>query len=322
MALCCIALPPPLVCLAATGTRCLLFVFPLFPQTITNQQQHKGSKFKDHSKPLQGNNDFLVLTQPDAIVNIHKQFLQAGADFVETNTFSSTTIAQADYATEHLVTELNVQAAKLARRACDEVEAEGLGRKYVAGSMGPTNRTLSISPSVEQPELRNITFEELVAAYSEQARGLMTGGVDVLLIETIFDTANAKAALFAVEELFESGEFERRPIFISGTITDRSGRTLSGQTAEAFSISVSHGHPTALGLNCALGAADMRPYLEEIAKTTGQLCVCVLCVRGCLCAVCGCAMLCCAMLCYAVLWVFGWLERVFVAVSVPLLRVC
>lgn len=153
--------------------------------------------FKDHPKSLQGNNDMLVLTQPDAILNIHKNFLLAGADFVETNTFSSTSIAQADYALQEHVYRLNVEAAKIAKRACAEVEAEGHGRKYVAGSLGPTNRTLSISPSVEQPELRNVTFDELADAYAEQARGLLDGGVDVLLIETIFDTANAKVMSFA-----------------------------------------------------------------------------------------------------------------------------
>ncbi|EGD78748.1 methionine synthase [Salpingoeca rosetta] len=248
----------------------------MIQQLSLQEKDFRGELFKEHPKALQGNNDLLVLTQPEAIVNIHKQFLLAGADFVETNTFSSTRIAQADYATEDHVYKLNVEAAKLAKRACEEVEAQGHGRKFVAGSLGPTNRTLSISPSVEQPELRNVKFDELVEAYAEQARGLMDGGVDVLLVETIFDTANAKAALFAVEKLFEDEpeKYPRRPIFISGTITDRSGRTLSGQTAEAFSISVSHGRPMALGLNCALGATDMRPYLEEIAKTTDAYIIC------------------------------------------------
>ena len=183
----------------------------------------RGSEFASHSKPLQGNNDILVLTQPDAIRKIHKAYLEAGSDFVETNTFSSTSIAQLDYDTQKLAYRLNVEAARLAKEACKEVEAAGFGRKYVAGAMGPTNRTLSISPSVEQPELRNITFDELVEAYSEQARGLLDGGADVLLIETIFDTANAKAALFAVEKLFndEPEKYPRVPIFISGTITDR-----------------------------------------------------------------------------------------------------
>eukprot|EP00043_Microstomoeca_roanoka_P010840 m.102437 g.102437 ORF g.102437 m.102437 type:complete len:1263 (-) comp15016_c2_seq1:114-3902(-) len=236
----------------------------------------RGEEFAEHTKSLKGNNDLLVLTQPEAIVDIHRQYLLAGADFVETNTFSSTSIAQADYGTEALVYRLNVEAAKLAKRACEEVEAAGHGKKYVAGAMGPTNRTLSISPSVERPELRNVSFDELVEAYAEQARGLMDGGVDVLLVETIFDTANAKAALFAIDQLFEEEghKYSRRPIFISGTITDRSGRTLSGQTAEAFSISVSHANPMVLGLNCALGATDMRPYLEEIAKTTDAYIIC------------------------------------------------
>lgn len=228
------------------------------------EEDFRGEEFKDHPKPLQGNNDFLSLTQPEIIVEIHKGYLEAGADFIETNTFSGTHIAQADYAAEHLVYRLNKVSAELAKRACNEVtEATGVQR-YVAGAMGPTNRTLSISPSVEQPEFRNVTFMELVDAYSEQMRGLLDGGSDVLLVETIFDTLNSKAALFAIETLFEQGEYERVPIFISGTIVDKSGRTLSGQTTEAFVSSVSHTDPMCIGLNCALGANEMRPFVERM----------------------------------------------------------
>eukprot|EP00055_Hartaetosiga_balthica_P013267 m.67259 g.67259 ORF g.67259 m.67259 type:complete len:1255 (+) comp8212_c0_seq1:37-3801(+) len=241
-----------------------------------SEEDFRGEVFKNHPKPIVGNNDILSISQPEKIVDIHKQYLIAGADFVETNTFSGTRIAQADYGFEDLAYELNYEAAKLAVRSCKEVEAEGHGKKYVAGSFGPTNRTLSISPSVEHPENRNVTFSDLVEAYTEQARGLLDGGVHVLLVETIFDTANAKAALYAIDQLFETEPdlYPRCPVFISGTITDRSGRTLSGQTAEAFSTSVAHANPMALGLNCALGAQDMRPYLEEIAKTTDAYIIC------------------------------------------------
>ncbi|KAJ8309214.1 hypothetical protein KUTeg_014088 [Tegillarca granosa] len=223
------------------------------------EEDFRGAEFKNHSKNLKGNNDILCLTKPDVVVQIHKEYLEAGADFVETNTFSGTSIAQADYGTEHLTYRLNVEAAKLAKKATSEVElATGVPR-YVAGAMGPTNRTLSISPS-------------LVAAYSEQARGLLDGGADVLLVETIFDTANSKAALFAISELFEK-ENRSCPVFVSGTIVDKSGRTLSGQTTEAFVISVSHAKPI-LGLNCALGAIEMRPFLEAISNATGGYTIC------------------------------------------------
>lgn len=235
-----------------------------------------GEEFKEHPKPLQGNNDILVLTRPEVIYDIHTQYLQAGADFVETNTFNSTCIAQADYGTEHLVVRLNVAAAQLARRACDDMQKLDGKRRYVAGAIGPTNRTLSISPSVLQPDFRNVTFDELVEAYTEQARSLLDGGADVLIVETIFDTLNAKAALYALDTLFASdpAHYPRVPIFISGTITDRSGRTLSGQTAEAFSISVLHSQPLCLGLNCALGAADMRQYIQEISRFTPSYTIC------------------------------------------------
>ncbi|XP_013400192.1 methionine synthase-like, partial [Lingula anatina] len=206
------------------------------------EEDFRGELFKDHPKNLKGNNDLLSLTRPDVIMKIHKEYLEAGADFVETNTFSGTWVAQADYGLEHLAYRINLESAKLARRAADEVTAQTGVRRYVAGALGPTNRTLSISPSVEKPEYRNITFDELVTAYTEQAKGLLDGGADVLLVETIFDTANSKAALFAIETLFEK-DYKPVPIFISGTIVDKSGRTLSGQTTEAFVISVSHSNP-------------------------------------------------------------------------------
>lgn len=227
------------------------------------ENDFRGEEFKDHPKNLQGNNDFLSLTQPDIIYQIHKSYLEAGADFIETNTFSGTSVAQADYGTEHLVYRMNKVSAELARKAADDVASASGVRRYVAGAIGPTNRTLSISPSVESPGFRNITFDELSSAYMEQARGLLDGGVDILLVETIFDTLNSKAALFAIQTLFE-GEYERVPIFVSGTIVDKSGRTLSGQTTEGFVISVQHANPVCLGLNCALGADDMRPFIESI----------------------------------------------------------
>eukprot|EP00111_Clytia_hemisphaerica_P005108 TCONS_00014711-protein len=227
------------------------------------EDDFRGDEFKDHSKLLRGNNDLLSLTQPEKIYEIHKAYLEAGADFIETNTFSGTSIAQADYALEHLVYRLNKVSAELARKAADDVTEITGCQKYVAGAMGPTNRTLSISPSVENPGYRNVTFDELVDAYTEQAKGLLDGGADVLLVETIFDTANSKAALFAIESLFEK-EYRPVPIFVSGTIVDKSGRTLSGQTTEAFVTSVQHANPLCIGLNCALGAEDMRPFVERM----------------------------------------------------------
>ncbi|ESO85450.1 hypothetical protein LOTGIDRAFT_210794 [Lottia gigantea] len=232
-----------------------------------------GTEFVDHPKSLKGNNDILCLTKPDLIYEIHKQYFEAGADFAETNTFSGTSIAQADYGLEKQVYRLNVEAAKLAKKAAKVVtDATGV-KRYVAGAMGPTNRTLSISPSVEKPEYRNITFDELVSAYSEQANGLLDGGVDLLLVETIFDTANAKAALFAIENVFEE-RGDRCPVFVSGTIVDKSGRTLSGQTTEAFIISVSHSKPMCLGLNCALGAREIRPFIEAVSLNTTAFTIC------------------------------------------------
>lgn len=200
--------------------------------------------------------------------------MEAGADFIETNTFSSTTIAQADYKLEHLAYRLNFEAAQIARAATDEYTAKDSSKpRFVAGSIGPTNRTASISPSVERPEYRNVTFDELVTAYTEQIRGLLDGGSHVLLVETIFDTLNAKAALFAIQELFKD-KYAPVPVFISGTITDRSGRTLSGQTTEAFVASMSHVKPFSIGLNCALGPDEMRPYVQRTARASESFVLC------------------------------------------------
>ncbi|KAK6738434.1 hypothetical protein RB195_020504 [Necator americanus] len=238
------------------------------------EHDFRGEVLKDHSKPLKGNNDLLSITRPDIIEKIHKLYLDAGADFIETNTFSGTRIAQADYGTEHLVHEINYQSALVARRACNAVREETGRRCYVCGSIGPTNKTLSISPSVEKPEMRNITFKELVQAYGDQARSLLQGGVDVLLVETVFDSANAKAALFAIRGLFEDEEIMEVPVLLSGTIVDLSGRTLSGQTGEAFLVSTKQGKPLAVGLNCALGAKDMRPFIEAMSKFSDALIIC------------------------------------------------
>ncbi|HEY2150163.1 MAG TPA: methionine synthase, partial [Vicinamibacterales bacterium] len=226
----------------------------------------RGERLKDHSRELRGNNDLLVLTRPDIIGGIHRQYLEAGADIIETNTFSSTAIAQADYGLESLVYELNVAGAKLARAACVEWTAKTPDRpRFVAGSMGPTNRILSISPDVNNPAFRSMTFDQLREAYKEQVRGLIDGGADLLLLETIVDTLNAKAGIVAIEEVFEE-KGVRLPLMISATITDRSGRTLSGQTIDAFWVSIAHAHPFSVGINCALGARDMRPYLADLAR--------------------------------------------------------
>ncbi|XP_055089417.1 methionine synthase isoform X3 [Symphalangus syndactylus] len=238
-----------------------------------NEEHFRGQEFKDHARPLKGNNDILSITRPDVIYQIHKEYLLAGADIIETNTFSSTSIAQADYGLEHLAYQMNKCSAGVARKAAEEITLQTGIKRFVAGALGPTNKTLSVSPSVERPDYRNITFDELVEAYQEQAKGLLDGGVDILLIETIFDTANAKAALFALQNLFEE-KYAPRPIFISGTIVDKSGRTLSGQTGEGFVVSVSHGEPLCIGLNCALGAAEMRPFIEIIGKCTTAYVLC------------------------------------------------
>ncbi|HET7792066.1 MAG TPA: homocysteine S-methyltransferase family protein [Rhizobacter sp.] len=228
----------------------------------------RGARFADHGKDLKGNNDLLQLTRPDVITEIHEQYLAAGADLIETNTFGATTVAQEDYALAHIARELNLAGARLARAACDKYSTPDKPR-FVAGALGPTPRTASISPDVNDPAARNVSFDELKAAYYEQAEALLEGGADVFLVETIFDTLNAKAAIFALDELMEATG-EHLPVIISGTVTDASGRILSGQTVSAFWHSVRHARPLAVGLNCALGAALMRPYIEELAKVAGD----------------------------------------------------
>lgn len=230
------------------------------------EADYRGDRWKDHPHPLKGNNDLLSITRPDVIKEIHRQYFEAGADIVETNTFSGTTIAQADYHLEDAVYDINYYSAKIAREVADEITArEPHKPRFVAGALGPTNRTCSISPDVNDPGYRAVTFDQLVTAYYQQAKALIDGGSDILLIETIFDTLNAKAALFAVQSLFEDIGKEY-PVSISGTITDASGRTLSGQTTEAFLISVSHVPLFSVGLNCALGAKELLPYLQTLAK--------------------------------------------------------
>ncbi len=229
-----------------------------------SEADFRGARFGAHGRDLRGNNDLLCLTQPDVIESIHAAYFDAGADLVETNTFNANAISQADYQLEPLVAEMNLAAAQVARRAAVRATAR-LGRPcFVAGALGPTNRTASMSPDVNRPDYRAVTFDGLVAAYLEQARALAAGGVDLLLVETIFDTLNAKAAAFALEQLFDETGV-RLPVMISVTITDASGRTLSGQTIGAFYHSIRHARPFAVGLNCALGGAQMRPYLEELA---------------------------------------------------------
>ena len=232
------------------------------------EEDYRGERFKDWEHPVKGNNDLLSLTQPQAIEEVHKKYLEAGADIIETNTFSGTTIAMADYHMEDLVYDLNYESAKIARKACDEYTAKNPDKpRFVAGSIGPTNRTASLSPDVNDPGYRAITFEELRVAYKQQCEALLDGGSDILLVETIFDTLNAKAALFAIDELQDERGIEI-PIMVSGTITDASGRTLSGQTAEAFLISVSHLNLLSVGFNCALGADQLIPYLETLAHNS------------------------------------------------------
>jgi 5-methyltetrahydrofolate--homocysteine methyltransferase len=227
-----------------------------------------GERFKDFPRDVKGNNELLSLTRPDIIRDVHKAYLAAGADLVETNTFGATSIAQADYDMAHLAREMNLASARLARQACDQFSTPDHPR-FVAGALGPTPKTASISPDVNDPAARNVSFEELRAAYYEQVQALVEGGADVLLVETIFDTLNAKAALFAIDEYFEASG-ERLPLIISGTVTDASGRILSGQTVTAFWHSVRHARPLAVGLNCALGAALMRPYIQELAKAAPE----------------------------------------------------
>lgn len=228
----------------------------------------RGERFKNYPTSLQGNNDLLSITQPQAIKEVHAKYFEAGADIVETNTFSGTTIAMADYQMEDLVYELNFQSAKIAREVADEFTAkEPQKPRFVAGSIGPTNKTASMSPDVNDPGFRAVTFNDLRIAYKQQVEALLDGGVDLLLVETVFDTLNAKAALFAIEEVIEERKINV-PIMLSGTITDASGRTLSGQTAEAFLISVSHIPLLSVGFNCALGANLLQPHLEAISNKT------------------------------------------------------
>ncbi|MGB2761519.1 MAG: homocysteine S-methyltransferase family protein [Maribacter stanieri] len=230
------------------------------------EEDFRGERFKDYEHPLQGNNDLLSLTQPEAIAEVHRKYFAAGADIVETNTFSGTTIAMADYYMEDLVYELNYESARIAKKVADEFTAKEPNKpRFVAGSIGPTNKTASMSPDVNDPGYRAVSFDELRIAYKQQVEALLDGGSDLLLVETIFDTLNAKAALFAIEEVKEERNIDV-PIMVSGTITDASGRTLSGQTAEAFLISISHIPILSVGFNCALGASQLVPHLEVLSK--------------------------------------------------------
>jgi 5-methyltetrahydrofolate--homocysteine methyltransferase len=232
------------------------------------EAQYRGERFADFARDVKGNNELLSLTRPDVITAIHEGYLAAGADLIETNTFGATTVAQADYDMADLADEMNLRSAQLARAACDKFSTPDKPR-FVAGALGPTPKTASISPDVNDPGARNVSFEELRAAYYAQTKALVEGGSDVILVETIFDTLNAKAALFAVDEYFEASG-ERLPLIISGTVTDASGRILSGQTVTAFWHSVRHAQPLAIGLNCALGAALMRPYIQELNRVAGD----------------------------------------------------
>ena len=231
-----------------------------------DEADFRGSQFKDHPLPLRGNNDLLTLTQPEKIASIHRAFLQAGADLIETNTFNSTSISQADYGMAHLVRELNFTAAQLALTEAEYFSAQDPGKpRFVVGSLGPTNRTASLSPDVNRPDFRNVSFEELRETYAEATAGLLEGGSDILMVETVFDTLNCKAALVAIDDVFTELGY-RVPVMISGTITDASGRTLSGQTVAAFWNSVRHAKPACIGLNCALGATELRPWLQELSR--------------------------------------------------------
>lgn len=233
-----------------------------------SEEDFRGDRFKDYPTSLKGNNDLLSLTQPNAIADVHRKYFEAGADIVETNTFSGTTIGMSDYNMEDLVYELNFESAKIAKQVAEEfTKAEPSKPRFVAGSIGPTNKTASLSPDVNRPEYRAITFEELRIAYKQQVEALIDGGVDLLLVETIFDTLNAKAALFAIEEVKEERHIDI-PIMVSGTITDASGRTLSGQTVEAFLTSISHIPLISVGFNCALGAEQLKPYLQRLSNET------------------------------------------------------
>lgn len=238
-----------------------------------SEEDYRGERFKDWPSDVRGNNDLLSLTQPQIIKEIHKQYLEAGADIIETNTFNAQKVSLADYHMEELAYEINFAAAKIAKEAVEEfltfplsTRGEGQGVRFVAGAIGPMNKTLSLSPDVNNPGFRALTFDGAVEAYYEQVKGLVEGGVDLLLIETIFDTLNAKAAIFAIKKYFRDTKQKELPVMISGTITDASGRTLSGQTLEAFYTSVMHARPLSIGLNCALGAKEMRPHIEELSQ--------------------------------------------------------
>lgn len=230
------------------------------------EEDFRGEVFKDKNNDIKGNNDILAITKPNVISNIHREFLEAGADIIETNSFNATSISQADYQMEDIVYELNVACAKVARKVSDEFTALTPNKpRFVAGVLGPTSRTASLSPDVNDPAFRNVNFDELVGTYKEATNGLIDGGADIILIETIFDTLNAKAAIFAVQTIFEEMDIEL-PVMISGTITDASGRTLSGQTAEAFWHSIRHANPISIGFNCALGAKDLRQHVAALSK--------------------------------------------------------
>ena len=231
------------------------------------ESDYRGEQFKDWRLDLKGNNDLLCLTQPDIIEGIHREYLEAGADIIETNTFNSQAISLADYQMEALVGEINLAAARIAKRAAADYTARNPSKpRFVAGAIGPMSKTLSLSPDVNNPGFRAVSFDEVTTAYYEQVKGLVEGGVDLLLIETIFDTLNAKAAIYAIKKYFRDNGQEELPIMISGTITDASGRTLSGQTLEAFYVSVMHARPLSIGLNCALGAQEMRSHIEELSQ--------------------------------------------------------
>ena len=236
-----------------------------------DEDDFRGERFADHEDDLKGNNDLLTLTRPDLIKKIHKQFMAVGCDLIETNTFNANRISQADYSLEEVSEEINFEAARIAREACDEIEKDTPDKpRFVVGTIGPTNQTASISPDVSSPGYRKVTFDDLVETYTEAVRGLLEGGADLLMIETIFDTLNAKAAIFAIEKEFARRE-ERWPVLISGTITDASGRTLSGQVPEAFYYSIAHASPTGVGFNCALGADQLKPHIEALAKVANCL---------------------------------------------------
>src|SRR5690606_23470549 len=239
-----------------------------------DEAAYRGERFRDHDRDLKGDNDLLALTQPEIVEAVHDAYLAAGADIIDTNTFHSTSMAQADYGMESLVRELNVAAARIARRAADRWTAKTPDRpRFVAGAIGPTNRSLSLSPDVNDPGYRAVTWQQVYDAYLEQVRGLIEGGCDAILIETVFDTLNCKAAIAAVQDAMAEHGVDL-PLIISVTITDRSGRTLSGQTLEAFWVSVRHAEPFSIGINCALGAREMRPYVEELARNADCLLTC------------------------------------------------